>query len=202
MSAVMQCKSFTFSSKCHLGGFAGWRMTCVTDLNSKQNRAWKQSWVTGCELCNGHSACSCCTLFGPPCAGVPIASPDPPSAASGGPAVSEAPATRSAVTPARHVGSPPPAAALTAASPGYNSYCERDKDKEREKEGERVGGGQMLHNDRHHHCFKTGFFQKQYKQDSTQHDKHLLHQYCFWKSFNTWWWWRLSTYLNINPFPK
>lgn len=78
-----------------------------------------------------------CTLFGPPRVAVPVASPDPPSAASGGLAVSEAPATRPAATPAQRAGSPPPAAALTAASPGRNSYCERNKEEKTERERKR-----------------------------------------------------------------
>ena len=103
---------------------AGRKMTCVTDLKCKQR-------ILKTIVGDGDACCvtvipprPCCTLFGPPCAGVPAASPDPPSAASGGRAVSGAPALSLAVPPARHAGSQPPAAAQRADSPGCASHCD------------------------------------------------------------------------------
>lgn len=138
------------------GCIAGKRMTCVTDLNSKQtelenNHGWRGVCCVMVILPR-----SCCTLSGPLCAGVPAASPDPPSAASGGPAVSGALVMSPAVPPARHAGSPPPAVTLTAASPGVPSHCETRKYK-RQRRRKRVCLGQLLHSDQHHHYKNTCF---------------------------------------------
>lgn len=71
-----------------------------------------------------------CTLCWLPCAGVTAALPSPPSAASGGLAVSGGPVTNFSVHPAQLAGSPPPAGAQTAASPGslshYGTYRKKE----------------------------------------------------------------------------